>query len=59
MGFVKVALKGGEELGHILSISAALSLQSHPGKGRKKEIDVIGICNSISKDSAEARSGGS
>lgn len=46
--------------GHILSISAALSLQSHPGKGRKKkEIDVIGICNPISEDSAEARSGGS
>lgn len=44
---------------HILSISAALSLQIHEGKEKKKkkEIDVIGICNSISKDSAEARSG--
>lgn len=47
--------KGGLERkgvcqGHILSISAAHSLQGHPGKKKKKkEIDVIGICNSIPK----------
>ena len=61
MGFVKVALKGGEWARDtfylFLQPSAFRAIQAR--EKRKKKRDVIGICNSISKDSAEARSGGS